>query len=242
MDKAIAQMFEAAARVANEWSLAAFTVAALALVVLLVLKRRTTPKNIIRLLWGIVVAMVVLAVVPPISRAYLETHGIYRLRVTVEDSKGMPVDSAHVISSIGGEPKKVEGGWEFDIPVSIKPPDGKLTIYAEVPSAFLSAKTVIQLANDYSPAAQVRLEHDTSAHIRGSVVDDKGNPVPGVQVTVAGYETEAVFTGDLGQFDLAAHASEGQEVELLIFKKGLGGGSQWAMAGNQPATITLKHR
>jgi hypothetical protein len=57
----------------------------------------------------------------------------------------MPVDEAKVTSSIGGEPKKVDGGWEFDIPQGNKPTDGKLTIYAEVRSAFLTGKSDVVL-------------------------------------------------------------------------------------------------
>jgi hypothetical protein len=238
----ISQMFEAAAKVANEWSLAAFTVAALVLIVLLTLRRKSTPKNTIFLLGAIVVAMVILAVVPLVSRAYLESHGIYRLRVTVEDSQGMPVDDAQVTSSIGGEPKRVTRGWEFDIPVASKPRDGKMTVYAAVANAFLSGTTNVQLANDYSLTAKIRLDHDLSAHIRGRVIDRKGNPVATAEVSVVGYESEAVTTGGLGEFELPAHASRGQQVQLAAFKKGFGSVSEWEQAGDQPATLVLGHQ
>ena len=43
---------------------------------------------------------------------------IYRLRVTVVDPRSTPVEDARVWSSIGGEPMKVAGGWQFDIPAA----------------------------------------------------------------------------------------------------------------------------
>jgi hypothetical protein len=55
---------------------------------------------------------------------------LYRIRVTVVDSAGLPVDDAKVWSSLGGEPKKVAGGWQFDIPRSAIPKEGPLTLFA----------------------------------------------------------------------------------------------------------------
>jgi hypothetical protein len=242
MDKIISQMFEAAAEVANEWSLAAFAIAALVSVVLWIFRKKTSLKNATPILGVIVIAMVVLAALPLIARAYLENHGVYRLRITVEDPHGMPLDDAKVTSSIGGEPKRVEGGWEFDIPAASKPTDGKLTIYGEVASAFLSGKTDVELSNDYNPSAKVRLNHDRSARIRGRVVDRSGNPIAATQVSVVGYESEAVTTGILGQFNLPAHAADGQQIQLAVFKKGIGSVSESEQAGEQPATIVLGHR
>ena len=62
---------------------------------------------------------------------------IYRLRVTVTDPHSLPLENAQVWSSVGGEPKKVAGGWQFDIPVASKPRDGKLTIFASQKSCLL---------------------------------------------------------------------------------------------------------
>ena len=41
---------------------------------------------------------------------------LYRIRVTVLDSTGLPVDNANVWSSLGGEPKKVAGGASLAAP------------------------------------------------------------------------------------------------------------------------------
>ena len=245
MDGLITQIFETAAKVGNAWSLSAFAIAALTVIVALALKKKNLSKNANRMIAGIIVAtvlVVIVAALPPAVRAYRESHGIYRLRVTVEDPGGMTTNDAKVTSSIGGEPKKVEGGWEFDIPTGSKPKDGKLTVYAEVKSAFLKGKQDVELTNDYNLTAQVRLDHDRTAHIRGRVVDRAGNPIADVQVSVVGYESEAVPTGTLGQFDLPAHAAEGQPVQIAAFKKGFGSFSEWKQAGDQPETVVLDRK
>jgi hypothetical protein len=238
MEKSIAQIFEAAAKVGNEWSLCAFAMAALVFLYIFLKQRRMT-KSQVRILLGFVIAVVVLASMPLIARAYRETHGVYRLRVTVEDPYDMPLNDARVTSSIGGEPKRVEGGWEFDIPPVTKPMDGKLTIYAQVKSAFLSGKTDVQLTNDYNLAIKVLLSHNRGARVRGRISDRNGNPVVGAQVSVIGYETEVVTTGPLGQFDLPAHAADGEQVQITAVRKSLGSISEWKQAGEQPVTILL---
>jgi hypothetical protein len=242
MDKLASKMFESAAKVGNAWSLAAFAIAALVLIVLVVLRKRGALKSIERILGGVVIAVVMIAAMPLIARTYLDSYGVYRLRVTVEDPRGMPLNDAMVTSSIGGEPKKVEGGWEFDIPAGSKPRGGKLTIYGEEKSAFLSGETEVELTDDYNPTAEVRLDQDRSAGIRGRVVDRSGSPIAGAQVSVVGYESEAETTSSLGNFELPAHAADGQQVQIAVFKKGFGSVSEWRQAGEQPATIVLGHK
>ena len=46
------------------------------------------------------------------------TGALYRVRVTVLNPQQQPINDAKVTSSMGGEPKKVEGGWQFDIPAA----------------------------------------------------------------------------------------------------------------------------
>jgi hypothetical protein len=41
---------------------------------------------------------------------------VIKLRVTVLGPDSVPVEDSKVWLSIGGEAKKVTGGWEFDIP------------------------------------------------------------------------------------------------------------------------------
>jgi hypothetical protein len=234
----IEQMFNVAAKVENEWSLAAFAIAVLASVALFFLRRKQASEVVQRTLVAVIIAVVILAALPLIARTYIDTHGLYRIRVIVEDPQGMPVSDAKVTSSIGGEPKVVEGGWEFDIPPGSRPRDGSLTLYAAVKSAFLSGHTDAQLVSDYNLVAKIRLEHDRSAHIRGQVFDKWGHPVNGAQVNVAGY-LDGTTSDPSGQFDLPAHAADGEEVELHVFNRKLGSVSEWQPAGGQPVTVIL---
>lgn len=164
---------------------------------------------------------------------------LYRVRVTVIDAEQKPVEDAKVWSSMGGEPKKVAGGWQFDIPAVSKPVEGKLTLFAELRNAFQKGRKELDLAEDYNPTVVIPLEKDTSAAIRGMVVDPSGRAVSGVRVSVVGYGSEAATTDEDGSFELAAHASPGQQVQLHAEKEGFEPTNQWHPAGHSPVTITL---
>jgi len=165
---------------------------------------------------------------------------LYRVRVTVTDPQGTPVDDAQVWSSLGGEPKRVAGGWEFEIPVGRKPTDGKLTVFAAAPSAFLKGRAELVLARDYNPAVIIPLQKDTAANVRGLVVDESGGAVAGARVSIAGHD--GVLTDGSGGFLLLAHAAEGQQILLHIEKDGYRPLEQWHLAGDEPAHLTLSRR
>jgi hypothetical protein len=85
----------------------------------------------------------------------------------------------------------------------------------------------------------VRLVANTSAKVRGVVLDDAGKALEGVRVSVVGHEEEAVTTGPGGQFVLPAHAADGQQVQLHAEKDGYEAVSQFQPAGAFPATLIL---
>jgi hypothetical protein len=166
-------------------------------------------------------------------------RSIYRLRVTVTDVQGTPVEDAKVWSSVGGEPKKVAGGLQFDIPAANKPLDGKLTIFASKEDAFLTGETGLTLSNDYNPAVIVNLKRDDSGKVRGQVVDGKNHAVTGARVFVVGYQAEFVLTKDGGNFELAAHAALNQQV-MLHAEKARYSVNLWHPAGDTPAVLVLE--
>ena len=192
------------------------------------------------ILWGIVAGIVLLALVPTWGRIQLQREQQYvgyDLRVTVLDAQKIPVDDARVWASIDAIPKKVEGGWEFSIPSGSKPADGKLTIYAQ--DSFSTGSTEVQLKEDYHPTAAIQLVTDETAHVRGMVQDSAGRAVSGALVSVVGYG-ETFTTKDDGSFVLAAHAAEGQQVQLHVEKQGYHPVNQWCPAGKTPATLVLE--
>ena len=234
------KLFETAAGISNQWSLAAFAIAAL---LYFILKRR---GKVPAIAWACILAIVIIGVVPILASVYVERirlpDAIYRVRVTVLDSQQTPVDDAKVWSSMGGEPKKVAGGWQFDIPAASKPADGKLTVFAAVPSAFLTGRRELQLADDRNPAIAVQLARDASATVRGIVADSAGRAIAGAGVSVVGYEGEGLVTQAGGNFQLPAHAANGQQVQLHAEKSGYGAVSQWHPAGDEPATLVLERK
>lgn len=163
---------------------------------------------------------------------------IYRIRASVINPQGMPVDDAQVWSSLGGEVKKVVGGWELEIPAGRTPTDGKLTIYAAVPSAFLTGRAELLLAREYNPAVTVPLHRDTTARIRGLVVDESGVVVAGARVSIAGHDS-VTTTDESGGFLLPANAADGQQILIHVEKAGYRPLEQWHLAGNEPVHLTL---
>jgi hypothetical protein len=144
---------------------------------------------------------------------------------------------------VGGEVKKVEGGWECDIPSKTKPTDGKMQTYATVTDAFLTGRAEVELKDDYSPVATIQLSADTSARVTGIVVDESNNPLEGAHVGVVGYEAEGVVTKTGGNFSLPGHKADGQQVQIFAFKEGyLAGPPEWHQAGDHPVTIVLRRQ
>lgn len=170
----------------------------------------------------------------------VESADVMRLRVLVLSPAGSPVEDARVWTSLGGEPKQVAGGWEFDIPFSKVPTDGKVTVHASKEEAFLSGSSEIRLGKDLATTATVRLAASQTATVRGIVLDENENAMEGVRVSVIGHEEETVTTKAGGQFVLPAHAANDQQVRLHAEKPGYKGITQNHPAGSFPATLTLE--
>jgi phosphoribosylformylglycinamidine (FGAM) synthase PurS component len=164
--------------------------------------------------------------------------GVYRVRATVLDPQGFTVEEAKVRSSVGGELKKVEGGWQIDIPAENKPPDGKLTLIAEQETAFLKGQADLTLDKNFNPAVMIKLARDTSANVLGQVTDARGRAVAGALVFVVGYESEAIRTKEDGNFKLPAHAAVNQLVEVVAEKDGRVGRLHHP-AGDTPVPLKL---
>lgn len=233
------EIYRIAAGITHPISLAAFAIA-----IILVILRFT--KKVPSIVW-IVISLLVIG--PIAVSAFIEIRkdrtqreAIFRVRVTIIDPAGTPVEDAKVWSTFGGEPKKVSGGWELDIPKASRPAAGTLTVYASVPNRFLTGEQQLQLAVDPNPAVTIRLHLENSASIRGIVVDGAGRAIAGVRVSVVGYGNEAVLTQAGGNFVLPAHAAPDQQVQLNAEKAGYAATLQWHPAGDFPATIVLDRR
>lgn len=178
--------------------------------------------------------------VPPGPTERPAPIAIYRVRVIVRDSEQRLVDDAVIQSSLGGEIKQVAGGWEIDIPAANKPASGVLKISASKASAFLKGKTSLRLNKDPNPTAEIQLQSNPSARAKGRVIDSSSQAVAGALVYVLGFERERVQTGPNGEFDLPAHAADGQTVRLHVEKAGYSSEEPYQMAGRRVTVILRK--
>ena len=166
---------------------------------------------------------------------------IYRVKVNVVNDKQEPVSDFDGWNSLDTRKVRASNSWSFDIPEVQKPSDGKITAYAVKESAYLSGSKQIVLDKSFDITETIRLTKDTSARIRGQVVDTKGQLVEGARVSVYGHESEGKTTLADGRFDLAAHAAEGESVQVYAIK-GDYDSRQWYPSGNIEVTITLRRR
>ena len=180
-----------------------------------------------------------------LSAAYIDTFhvrskdtSLFRVRVTVIDPEGEPVEYAKVWSSVGGEPKRVSGGWEFDIPEATKPSDGRLSLFAAQTPAYSPVRADLVLENNYFPTVVLQLRKGPSATVQGVVIDALNQGIEGAIVRIVGYEEEAKTRKD-GHFLLNSHVTDGQQVLLHIEKHGYAAVEQYQPAGNEPAVIVL---
>ena len=172
--------------------------------------------------WLLVVVVLILGLAPLVSSTYLRSRGLYIVRVFVLGVDKQPVDDALVTSSNGGEAKKIQGGWEFDIPPQSRPADSKLKLFASEKNAFLAGNSTVVLDKDYFPAVEIQLERNTSSVVRGVVIDEHRRSVVGAHVSIPGYPDVAV-TDEMGNFVLPAHAADGQIVQVRAQKDQLVG-------------------
>lgn len=225
-----------ASQIHDPVSVAAF-VSVLALIAFIYAVRAKRPQS--KWIFGILaVGVFILGLAPLAASTFLKSRGVYRVRVIVLGPNKSPVEDAHVSSSSGGEPKKVEGGWEFDIPLQTRPADGKVVLLGSVKNAFLTGTATVVLDQDYYPTTAIQLTSDTSATIRGVVEDEHRRSVSGATVSIAGFD-DVALTDSMGNFVLPAHAADGQIVKVRAQKQELVG-SLSVPAGRLPVEIIVK--
>jgi hypothetical protein len=240
-DDLFSAIFETAEAIADPLALAAFGIAAVLFLyssyAYVVSDQQTFPNTALLAIVLLVIVGIGARLVPGDSGA-----DVYSVRATVVGLNGSPIEDARVWSDLGGEPKRVSGGWEFAVPAENLPEDSMMTVFAEHPATFSRARESFQLRNTSSVSLSLQLQRDTSAEIRGTVVDETGRSIGDVRVSVAGYANEAVLTGQGGGFRLPAHAANGQQVLLRAEKQGFRSTSIHHPAGGMPATLVLQRK
>ncbi|HEU0173539.1 MAG TPA: carboxypeptidase regulatory-like domain-containing protein [Blastocatellia bacterium] len=227
-------------KITNPFSLSAFALAIVLAIVVAILKSRG--KKVPTAVWFLIPLLVAMPIGAVVYQQAITSkeQAIYRVRVTVYDPQGIPVQDAKVTSSFGGEPKKVDAGWEMNIPAATVPKGEKLRITATKETAFLKGQAELALGEERNPTVNLNLIHDATATVRGVVVDEGSNRyIAGARVWVDGYGAEAVTTKKDGSFELPAHKADGQQTLLKVEAKGYKAGSKWWPAGDNEAEISL---
>jgi hypothetical protein len=227
-------------RITNPFSLTAFALAVVLAVVGAVLKSKG--NKVPTAVWFLIPLLVAMPIGAAVYQQAITSkeRAIYRVRITVYDPQDIPVQDAKVASSFGGEPKKVDAGWELNIPAASVPKGEKLRITATKENAFLKGQTELTLGDERNPTVNLKLIHDATATVRGFVVDDGSNRyIAGARVSAVGYGAEAVITTEDGGFALPAHKAVNQQVLLHVEAKGYKAASQWYPAGDNEAEIRL---
>ena len=227
-------------KITNPFSLSAFALAVVLAIVGAILKSKG--MKVPTAVWFLIPLLVAMPIGAAVYQQAITSkeQAIYRVRVTVYDPQGVPVQDAKVTSSFGGEPKKVDAGWEMNIPAATVPKGEKLRITAAKESAFLKGQAELMLGGERNPTVNLNLTHDATATVRGVVVDEGGNRyIAGARVSVVSYGAEAVITKEDGGFALPAHKAFGQQAQLHVEAKGYKAVSQWFPAGDNEAEIRL---
>jgi len=217
---------------------AAIFAAVLALIALLALTKGTGKKKPPQIAWLLSAVIFLLGLSPLLASTYLDSRGIYRVRIEVFNPSKEPVHDAEITSSAGGELKKTDAGWEFTIPREEKPASGEVTFRAALKDAFLSGNSTLKLEKEYFPQVTIQLAPLPSADVRGTALDENSHPVEGARVWVQGYD-EVATTGPTGSFSLHTHAADGQKISLVGQKGDLFARST-AFAGQRDAEVILR--
>ncbi|HXM50787.1 MAG TPA: carboxypeptidase-like regulatory domain-containing protein [Pyrinomonadaceae bacterium] len=129
--------------------------------------------------------------------------------------------------------------WNIEIQSRNLPSDRKVTITAENKVDFLRGRKEVTLGKEANKSVTIVMTRDRSARAFGSVVDEGQKPIADALVYVIGYENEATHTGDKGQFDLPAHAANGEPIRVRVEKKGYGPEEAVNFSGNESIPIVL---
>ncbi|MGA9527522.1 MAG: hypothetical protein WBS24_05355 [Terriglobales bacterium] len=165
-------------------------------------------------------AIVAIGLIPLAASHILHARNVYQIHVYLVRPDKSPVYYAEVKSTLSGDLPISEGGWRLDVPPQIHPADAKVTFSATVKDEFLKGSYTLILSDNYYPTVTIPLVADTSAKVRGVVVDEGMAAVFGASVSVAGYP-DVVLTDKQGNFSLPAHAGNGQLVEIHAEKDGV---------------------
>lgn len=224
---------ETAARISLPIPLVAFAIVFTAFAYWAALRSRK--QTAASLLLRVLIAVVVLGLAPIGASTYLQSRGMYRVDVVVRGTDGRPVKEAQVTASIGAQIKKGDSYWEIDIPTQNRPADRRVRIFAA--EGARAGDATVSLEDSLNIQTTIDLVPLPYALIRGFVKDAHGKGVSDAHVSVSGYK-DGTTTDQWGNFELPAHAVEGQMITLRAEKDGWS--AQISVPAGAQAELTLK--
>jgi hypothetical protein len=248
------ELLSAVAHVSSFWSYAAFALAAVlgALKLLLATPAAVTRRGVAApplltqpFIWPLVIVLCVFGTLPILSYTLIRkteieatANSIYRVRIMVLDLLGHPAAGATLRTTATSETAMTDQGiGTVTIPRATLPKDGRITIFADLDSAFLHGRTELRLSGDYNPSVTIQLGQALNATVTGLIEDEKGQALEGATVTILGGESGE--TSVMGTFTLKANAAIGQKVRIHAQKEGYKAVDVEFVAGNAPVTLVL---
>jgi hypothetical protein len=157
----LVKLFDAATKVTSGYGLGAFAIVAVLAIVYLTVTRRVLKSSVplanlsLTPMWFILFFAIAIPVAGEVI-IKLNPDLPYAVRVFAVDIEKGLVPDVHVVSTAGGEPSKIDGGSEFQIPPSSLPGDHMVTFF--VSGAFHGQKDV-----RLEKARSVSIEIDVTA-------------------------------------------------------------------------------
>jgi hypothetical protein len=225
-----------AAKITNEYALAAYTIAALLTGFSFLGRQKLKGKP--WLLALVVVAIVSSAVMPLVSKVILtKLQQPYRIGVLVFEPDGSQAIHPAVSANVPYNAYEIQNAIQLEIDNAHVPKSGRLTILAKDVPNNLENSTDMVLSADRNPTVSIKLIAQP-ADISGNVLDSNNNGIVGVRVSVVG-DPDWGTTTDAGYFVIHSHASKGTTVYLLAEKSGFQTVKQQTLVG-AVSTITIE--
>jgi hypothetical protein len=165
----------------------------------------------------VAVCLFLVGLAPLAAVTFLSSKGVYHVRLVVIAPNNQLISDAEIKTSVGGEIKRTESGWEIDIPPQTKPADGEVRIYANVPSSFLKGQATAKLDRYYFQSIELHVSNFEFAKIHGQVLDETQHSVANADVTLPAC-SQSVKSDTHGLFEFDLCVPQGQMVTIRAQK------------------------
>ena len=222
------EWLQTASKITNEYSLAAYAIAALIAIVSAIKVQKFRHKPV--LIAIIVIAILLMASLPTLGRIELARipNQPYRISVSAVDQDGNVLVTPSIYTDVPSQKYQIAGAEQIEIDDAHVPSTRRVTVSADDATRTLHGSAEIYLSGDRTPSMRLVLKPKPT-EIRGNVLfRQKG--VSGARVSIEGYSDFAI-SDQSGFFVLPPRVSAGEIVYLLVQKQGFFPARQQHIAG-----------